>query len=127
MTWTFSKRCKHALQSKQIKVTFPRAVRNRIWKALQEFDDTYLFEPRFAQPYFRSLLEDLEKDLQAELGLDDLMAFPEGQSGPPEATNLEGFVLRGSYPPYCLTPLKYSTKSSAMTVSRNFKIESTRS
>jgi hypothetical protein len=106
MAWTFSKRCNDALAAKKINVSVPKASRNRIWMALRSFDDTYVITPEYGSPTYRSLLEDLHDGLKAELGLDYLVAYPEYGDSPAEASNLEGFILRGNYPPLLLDALE---------------------
>lgn len=98
MAWTFSKRCKQALDSGKIKVTIPRPVRNRIWKALQDFNQTYLETPTNAASYYREILDDLTEQLKAELGIEELIAYPETPESPAGPSDLKGFVLRGNIP-----------------------------
>ena len=96
MAWTFSKRCKKALDSKKIKVSIPRATRARIWMALQDFNETYVETQTPAAPYYRTFLNDLTDKLKEELGIEQLTAFPASGDGPAEASDIEGFIMRGN-------------------------------
>jgi hypothetical protein len=102
VAWIFSKRCKKALADNRIRVSIPRPTRIRILAALQEFD----FEYRDSDGSLCDALQDLSDGLRSELGIADLMAYPEDGSGAPEPSNLEGFILRGNYPPYLLDSLE---------------------
>ena len=41
MAWLFSKRCQQALRDKKIKVSIPVSVRVRIWKALENYNESF--------------------------------------------------------------------------------------
>jgi hypothetical protein len=99
MAWLFSKRCQQALRDKKIKVTIQVPVRVRIWRALQDYNETWWESNNRGWTYETSTLQQLPERIEAELGMTELLAFPEG-SGDAKPSDLEGFVLRGNYPPY---------------------------
>ena len=107
MAWLFSKRCQKALKDKKIKVSIPIPVRIRIWKVLQTYNES-LWEPMgdgSNSLYQTTRLDELHERIKAELGCIELLAFPEnGEQAKP--SDLEGFVLRGNYPPYLLDALE---------------------
>lgn len=105
MAWLFTKRCQQALKDKKIKVSVPTQVRVRIWKVLQDHDETWGESTDTGFNYQTSTLQQLPKRIEAELGLRELLAFPEG-GGDPKPSNLKSFVLRGYYPPYLLDAIE---------------------
>lgn len=98
MAWLFSKRCKQALRSGQMKVSIPMAVRRRIWIAMRDFNEYWDVTSDSGYRSNTSTLEELEKRFKAELGVDEFQAYPEGKEGLPSKSDLEGMVLRGSVP-----------------------------
>ena len=100
MAWVFSKRCRKALAEGKIKVSIPRPVRLRIWKLLQQYDERWEETGETGWNYWTSLMDQLPKKIKAEHGLENLYAFPENEDGPAKPSDLEGFVLRGNFPPY---------------------------
>jgi len=99
MAWLFSKRCQQALRDKKIKVSIPVSVRVRIWKTLQNYNES-LWESTDAGSFYQtSTLQQLPERIESELGLRELLAYPEDGGGS-KPSDLEGFVLRGNYPPY---------------------------
>lgn len=107
MAWLFSKRCKQALYDKKIRVSIPLPVRARIWKALRDYDETWLESTESGWNYETSTLQQLPEQIEAELGITELLAFPE-EGGDPTPSNMEGFVLRGNYPPYLFDAIELS-------------------
>lgn len=105
MAWLFSKRCQQALNEKKIKVTIPFPVRVRILKAIQEYNETYWQTDETGFNYEISILDGLPEKITAEIGK-KLLAFPESGERKPVPTNLEGFILRGNYPPYLFDALE---------------------
>jgi hypothetical protein len=99
MAWLFSKRYQQALRDKKLKVSIPVPVRVRIWKALQDYDEWFWESGPTGFNYETSTLQQLPERIEAELGLRELLAFPE-DGGESKPSDLEGFVLRGNYPPY---------------------------
>ncbi|TRZ95990.1 MAG: hypothetical protein D4R82_01270 [Dehalococcoidia bacterium] len=99
MAWLFSKRCQQALRDDKIKVSIPLHVRVRIWKALEDHSEWSQAWDERRGPYDSSTIIKLPEWMEAELGLRELLAFPES-GGAPAPSNLEGFILRGPYPPY---------------------------
>lgn len=107
MAWIFSKRCQQALKEKKIKVSIPRSVRIRIWKMLEQFNERWQEETETGFSCWTSRLKELPERIMAEHGLKELLAFPENGEKPTEPTsNLEGFILRGNYPPYLFDALE---------------------
>jgi len=98
MTWLFSKRCKNLLSEGKITVSIPLSVRTRIWVLLNRENE---YSDEISETGFRSstsVLQTLPDKMKSEIGR-ELMAYPEeGVVAVP--TDLEGFVLRGNYPPY---------------------------
>ena len=110
MAWLFSKRCQQALKDGKIKVSIPVSVRVRIWKALQEYQEAWSELTNNGRDYEASTLQQLPERIEAELGLRELLAFPkDGRDAKP--SNLEGFVLRGNYPPYLFDALELFCES----------------
>ena len=103
MAWLFSKRCKEALNDGTIKVSIPLPVRVRIWKALKDFDCEW--RENHYNEWFGLPLEKLPEQMSAELGITQLLAFPE-EGGDPTPSDMEGFVLRGTYPPHLLDAIE---------------------
>ncbi len=56
--------------------------------------------------YCTSVQNQLPDAIKGEIGCKDLLAYPEDRQGPAEASNLEGFVLRGNFPPYLFDALE---------------------
>jgi len=110
MAWLFSKRCREALRDKKIKVSIPVPVRVRIWKALQNYDEWFQESGPTGFNYETSKLQQLPGRIEAELGLSELLAFPE-DGGAPKPSGLEGFVLRGNYPPYLFDAIELFCES----------------
>jgi len=100
MAWVFSKRCQQALKDKKIEVSIPRAARIRILHLLERFNEYYDIISDNGFVGSTTYLNELPKKIKAELGLPDLIAFPESGDGPAKPSNLQGFILRGNYPPY---------------------------
>jgi len=94
MAWVFSKRCKESLKKKKIKVSIPRPVRQRVWLAMEYFSDD--FGENFVV---------LSRKIKSEHGI-ELMAFPDDDAKNAKPSDLEGFILRGNYPPYFLDALE---------------------
>ena len=110
MAWLFSKRCQQALKAKKIRVSIPVLARVRMWKALQNYDETWSESNNTGWNYETSTLQQLLGRIEAELGLRELSAFPEG-GGDPKPSDLESFVLRGNYPPYLFDALELFCES----------------
>ncbi|MBT9132716.1 MAG: hypothetical protein DDT33_01245 [Firmicutes bacterium] len=111
MAWLFSKRCQQALRDKKIKVSIPLPVRVRIWRALVNYDERFWESDPTGFNYETSKLHQLlPGKIEAELGLTKLLAFPE-DGGAPKPSDLEGFVLRGNYPPYLFDALELFCES----------------
>jgi len=106
MAWTFSKRCKQALKDNKIIVSMPLSVRVRLWKALQNFDEILYRSTEAGFNYQTSYLEELPERIKAELGCRKLYAYPETGGDKPVPSNLEGFILRGNYPPFLFDALE---------------------
>jgi hypothetical protein len=106
MAWLFSKRCQQALNDKKIKVSIPVPVRIRIWKALQSNNEYFTETTETGFNYDTSTLEKMPDKIKEEIGSKDLFAYPEDSTGPPVPSDLEGFVLRGNYPPFLLDALE---------------------
>lgn len=105
MAWLFSKRCKQALKEKKIKVSIPISVRVRLLKAMQNRNMVYWETTETGFNYQTATLNDLPERIQTEIGC-NLPAFPESGEGPAKPSNLEGFILRGNYPPYLFDTLE---------------------
>jgi hypothetical protein len=99
MAWLFSKRCQQAFRDGKLKVSIPLQARVRIWRALEDYNERFDEFDEQIGPYRTSTIGQLPERIEAELGLRKLLAFPESD-GDPQPSDLEGFVLRGSYPPY---------------------------
>ncbi|MDD5435991.1 MAG: abortive infection family protein [Candidatus Omnitrophica bacterium] len=99
MAWLFSKRCKSALEAKKMKVSIPLPVRYRILRTMQNYDENYYVTDNTGFNSPSSTLEDLPSVLKTELGCKDLLAFPESGQGEAVPSNIDGFILRGNYPP----------------------------
>jgi hypothetical protein len=98
MAWVFSKRCQQGLRDGKIVVSLPVAVRKRIWKAFVDHNE---YSNEFSEQigtYSTSIIDQLPSRMEAELGLDELLAFPKTE-GNPIPSDLQSFVLRGTYPP----------------------------
>lgn len=106
MAWLFSKRCKSALKSGKIKVSLSQPIRIRLWRCMKDFDEERYMTSETGYNHTEMLLSQLEESLKAELGVDELLAFPKEGSGTPEPSNLEGLILRGSRPPYVLDAIE---------------------
>lgn len=98
MTWLFSKRCARLLGNRELEVSIPRPARNRIWQAMVEFDEPEYRTDHTGFNYETSTLQELPGIIQAELGCEGLMAWPEEGSGSARASNLESFVRRTYIP-----------------------------
>jgi hypothetical protein len=105
MSWLFSKRYEQAIRNGKIKVSIPLATRVRIWKALQNYEETWGESTNGRGNYDTSTLQELPGKLEAELGITELMSYSKNGDSP-KPGSLEGFVLRGSYPPYLLDTLE---------------------
>ena len=110
MAWLFSKRCQQALKDKKMRVSIPVLVRVRMWRALQDYDETWSESTNTGWNYETSTLQQLPKKIEAELGIRELLAFPE-DGGAPKPSDLESFVLRGNYPPYLFDALELFCES----------------
>src|ERR1035437_2980736 len=99
MAWIFSKRCKPILKDGRLKVSIPTAVRYRIYKALEKFDISYEVNSDTGYNSWTSSLRELPDMLKSELGCVELRAYVDGKQGVLETTGIEGFILRGNYPP----------------------------
>ncbi len=97
MTWLFSKRCKDLLKDEKIKVSISVPVRTRIWELLKRENEFFYETSETGFSYQTDLLQTLPEKMKAELGK-EIMAFPETGGGA-KPSDLEGFVLRGNYPP----------------------------
>ena len=106
MAWLFSKRCQQALRDEKIKVSIPVPVRVRIWKSLENYDKSFWESTDTGSNYQTSTLQQLPERIEAELGLKELLAFPKDGGAHPKPSDLEGFVLRGNYPPYLFDALE---------------------
>ena len=100
MVWVFSKRCRQALEKKKLQVSIPRSVRFRIWQLLLQFNKRWVETDETGWNYWTSSLDQLVNNIKVEHGLEDLLAFSENENGSVKPSNLEGFVLRGNFPPY---------------------------
>jgi len=120
MTWLFSKRCKNLLSERKITVSIPLPVRTRIWVLLNHENEYY---DEINGTGFRSstsVLQTLPDKMKSEIGR-ELMAYPEeGDVAMP--TDLEGFVLRGNYPPYLFDCMELFYKDSSQ--ERKYKFQS---
>lgn len=99
MTWLFSKRCKQSLHDKKFEVSIPCSVKVRLWITLLDYNEMRWESTDTNFNYQVSILEILPGFIEAELGLRELLAFPP-EGGEPKPSDIEGFVLRGNYPPY---------------------------
>ncbi len=106
MAWVFSKRCQKALKEGRLKVSIPRATRIRIWKLLIKFNERWNEFTDNGWSYWTSRLEQLTEEIKSEHGLEHLLAYSEEKEGVIVSTDLEGFILRGSYPPYLLDAIE---------------------
>jgi hypothetical protein len=98
MTWLFSKRCQQGLRDGKIMVSIPVAVRKRIWKVFEDHNEYSNEDNEQIGTYSTSIIDQLPGRIEAELGLDELLAFPK-TDGNPRPSDLQSFVLRGTYPP----------------------------
>jgi len=99
MTWLFSKRFGNIIKKEGLKVSITLPVRIRIWKLLERFDEAINETSDTGFNWWSSYLRKLPECLKSELGIKELSAYPEnGKSVCP--SDLEGFLLRGNYPPY---------------------------
>lgn len=99
MAWIFSKRCKIALEKKNMRVSIPKNTRNRILRLLNNFNDSEYVNTEMGG-YYTNTIEQLQKRFKDEHGIDKLKAFSEDGEGPARPSDFEGFILRGNYPPY---------------------------
>jgi hypothetical protein len=105
MAWLFSKRCKQALNDGKIRVSIPTTVRTRLWKALREFNESWWETDEDTGSYQTTTLREIYGLIEAELGIKELLAFPP-EGGNCKPSDIEGFILRGNYPPYLLDTLE---------------------
>lgn len=80
-------------------MSIPLNTRARLWKALFDYNETWYESTETGFNYETSILQELPGQIEAELGVTELLAFPP-KGGAPEPSDMEGFVLRGNYPPY---------------------------
>jgi len=106
MAWLFSKRCKDALKKDKLKVSFPLSVRIRILNVFNDYNESWQETTNEGWVYNTSKLQIIENQLKAELGLKELLAFPEKGTGQAAPGNFESFVLRGNYPPLLLDAIE---------------------
>ena len=86
-------------------MSIPLNVRARLWKALQDYNETWYESTETGFNYETSTLQELPGQIEAELGVTELLAFPP-EGGDPKPSNTEGFFLRGNYPPYLLDAIE---------------------
>lgn len=99
MAWLFSKRYEQGLRDGILKVSIPLSTRVRIWKALQNCDESWTETSNTGFNYNTSALEQLPENFKAEIGVEVLLSYPkDGDS--PKPGDLNSFVLRGCHPPY---------------------------
>jgi len=98
MAWLFSKRCRRLLSEEKIKVSIPKPVRIRIWNAIREYDEVVLRTTNTGYDYEALITDQLPGKIIAELGCEELKAWPENNEGPAGPSNLKGFVLRTYIP-----------------------------
>jgi len=101
VAWLFSKRYSQGLRDGNIKVSIPVTTRVRIYKALQNHNEIWTETINTNWNYDTSTLEQLPEKFKAEIGVTELMSFPQ-EGGEPKASDVESFILRGIYPPYVL-------------------------
>lgn len=106
MAWIFSKRCQNALSSKKIIVSIPKSVRIRLLHELKQHDEQWWIGSPSGFSTESTIMYELLNELKGELGLQDLHAYPEDGNGSPVPTDIEGFILRGNYPPYLLDAIE---------------------
>ncbi len=106
MTWVFSKRCQEVLRQGKIKVSIPVTARARIFKALKDTNETWSEKTDTNFIYETSTLKELPGWIEAELGIQQLIAFPEDGGKDVVPSDVEGFILRGNYPPNVLDTIE---------------------
>ncbi len=97
LSWLFSKRCRTAISQQRIVVRLPVRVRVRIWELLERHSESW-WETTDGFSYQVTTLETIPKLLRAELGIEDLLSFPEDGGKTPEPGTLRDYVLRGVTP-----------------------------
>lgn len=100
MAWIFSKRFGNVIKKEKLKVSIILPVRIRIWKLLGRFDETTYETSNTGFNWESSFLQRLPEDIKSEVGVKELLAYPEDGSGSACLSDLESFILRGNYPPY---------------------------
>ncbi len=85
------------LAAGKLRVSVKKPARIRVWKALCEFDEPYAITSRTGWNETTSVLGELPDRLANELGIENLMAWPE-EGGPARPADLEAFVLRTYIP-----------------------------
>jgi len=99
MSWIFSKRCKHVLSSKKLKVSLPVSVRIRIFKAFEDYNECYQEVDDTGWCFNTSLLQQLSDRIQSELGIKKYHVYSDEQEGvKTETTDLQKFVEKACYP-----------------------------
>jgi len=100
MSWIFSKRFANVIKKEKLKVSITLPIRIRVLKLLQRFNETTYETSDTGFNWQSSFLEQLPENIKSELGIKELLAYPENGEGSAKPSDLEGFLLRGNYPPY---------------------------
>lgn len=98
MTWLFSKRCRTALSNQDLVVKLPVRVRVRLWKLLEQHSETWWETTDDGFHIEVSTLGFAPTLLEKELGIEELLAFPEDGGRSPVPGTLHDYVLRGVAP-----------------------------
>ena len=107
MTWVFSKRCKDALKNKMIIVSIPLPVRHRLLYMLNNFNEVWPDTTDTGWNYNNSHINVLEKKIKSELGIKEFSVYSETEQGTIlSSSEIDDFVLRGTYPPHLLDALE---------------------
>lgn len=104
-------------------MSIQRTVRQRIWMTMENINHTIWVQrdPTSSWSNETDLLAELPRKIKAEYGIKELMAFPENGEGPAIAANLEGFMLRGNYPPYFFDALELFYEDMENDLKNNFQ------
>lgn len=100
MAWIFSKRCKGVLKEGKLRVSIPKPVRIRLLSLFKHHNTTIHEQTETGYCYNIDVFDTLKDKLKSELGLQSLLAYPEEGNDKPISSNLDDFILRGSYPPH---------------------------
>lgn len=102
MAWLFSKRHQDGLSSGKVRVSLPATARTRLWALLKKHNLEWEDQRPSGFQDWTSILDELPKEIERELGLKELYSYPIDGGQTPKPGDLESFVLRGKGPRFVL-------------------------